>query len=157
MNPTRLSVALGTVATVWLAGATEALTEACPRDAGGGSWKPDDGPVWLLNPVGWPVGPMLLLAGLVLAATRSKWVGYAGAALVVSWIAVGIFVDLIPQHQVYRMQVEQGCKSLATDWAEMGVLALFALAYGWLGLRRHRMEVRRIVAARQNASAAQNI
>lgn len=157
MNPTRLSVALGSVATALLVGATEAFAEVCDKGAGGDSWMPEHGPVWLLNPVGWPFGLVLLLAGLVLAAVRSKWIGYAGAALIVSWIAVSIFVDLIPEHQVYRMQVEEGCKSLATDWAEVGVLALFALAYGWLGLRRHRVEARRIMAARKNDPAAQNV
>jgi hypothetical protein len=101
---------------------------------------PEHGPVWLLNPVGWPIGIIALLVGLLLAARGAKWIGYGVAAFLVSQIAVGVFVDLLPQHAVYRMQVEEGCKSVATDWADIGLLALFAIAYGWLGFRRHRAE-----------------
>jgi hypothetical protein len=157
MNSTRLSVVLGSLATAYLVGATEALAQVCDKGKGGDSWMLEHGAVWLLNPVGWPLGLIALLAWLLLAARGSKWFGYVGAALLVTWIATDVLIDLVPQHDVYRMQIKEGCRSVATDWADIGVLALFASAYGWLGLRRHRIEVKRIVAARRDEAAAQNV
>ena len=152
----RLSVAPGCIAMALLVGVTQAFAEVCDKGKGGESWMPAHGPVWLLNPVGWPLGLIALVAGLALAATRSKWIGYGGAALLASFIAVHSG-ELVERHEIYRAQVEEGCRTLATDWADVGVLAVFALAYAWLGLRRHRIEVRRIMAARQDNAAAQNI
>jgi hypothetical protein len=128
---------VGLAAAAWLP--VEALAEICDKGKGGDSWTEAHGPVWLLNPVGWPLGMIGLLLWLVLAARGPKWIGYSGAALLAAWLAVGV-IDLVEQHAVYRMQVAEGCRTLATDWADMGLLALFAIAYGWLGFRRHRAE-----------------
>jgi hypothetical protein len=126
-------------AAAWAPGA--ALAEVCDK-AVGEAWRTGDGPVWLLNPVGWPIGILALLAGLLLAARGAKWIGYGVAAFLVAQIAVRLFID---GGEMYRAQLDEGCRSLATDWADMGLLALFAMAYGWLGLRRHRAEMARIV------------
>ena len=133
---TRLRFGLIAAAT-WLP--AEAFAEICDKGAGGDAWMPEHGPVWLLNPVGWPLGLIGLLLWFVLAARGPKWVGYAGTALLAAWIAISL-LDVMQQHDVYRMQVKEGCRSLTTDWAEVGLLTLFAIAYGWLGFRRHRAE-----------------
>jgi hypothetical protein len=135
---TRLRFGLVAVA-IWLP--AEALAEICDKGAGGDAWMPEHGPVWLLNPVGWPIGILALTIGLLLAARGAKWIGYGVAAFLVSQITLRVFVDLLPQHDVYRMQVEEGCVSVITDWADIGLVTIFAIAYGWLGFRRHRAEV----------------
>src|SRR5262249_44000752 len=56
-----------------------AIAEVCDK-AVGDDWRPGDGPVWILNPVGWPIGSAVVIGGLFLAG-RLRWVGYLGASV----------------------------------------------------------------------------
>ena len=114
---------------------TAALAEICDK-AVSEDWVSAHGPVWLLNPVGFPFGLSFLIASLVLVAVlRSRMLALVLIALTASSIAVAVTVDLIPQHEIYLMQVSEGCRSLATDWMDVGVLSAFAAALFWLARR----------------------
>jgi hypothetical protein len=119
-----------------LTGFGPAAAEVCDKVVGEG-WQPSHGPVWLLNPVGFPVGLTILLAGLVLvAAVRSRWLGYSASGLVVLVGATLIFVHLMPEHDIYLASIKEGCRSYLTDVIDVALLLSFACAYAWLGHRR---------------------
>jgi hypothetical protein len=102
------------------------------------SWRASDGPVWLLNPVGWPLA--LLVGGLVLTALLPvRWLGYAAAAIVALLLAVGFLLDRLPDaNHIYDLMVREGCRSQRTDLWNSLVLACFALAYGLVGYWKQR-------------------
>ena len=56
-----------------------AMAEVCDK-AVGESWHPKNGPVWLLSPVGPPVGLVIMIGGL-LAAAKNRWIGYLGSGV----------------------------------------------------------------------------
>lgn len=113
---------------------TPSYAEVCDKAVGEG-WRPEHGPVWLLNPLGGtPFTLLILTAGLFLARTFS-WVGYLGSAALVSFAAALVFFDVIPEHDIYLMQIREGCRSHRTDLMDLGLIAAFAFAYTWLGYR----------------------
>jgi len=117
---------------------TLAGAEVCDK-AVGESWRPADGPVWLLNPVGLPIAVTILVSGLVLVAVaRLRWFGYLGSAFLVLNAAVLVFADLVPEHDIYLAQIREGCRSYRTDLMDVGLMTIFAVAYGWLGHRAKR-------------------
>jgi hypothetical protein len=116
---------------------TPSYAEVCDK-AAGESWRPEHGPVWLLNPVGGvPFTSLILVAGLFIAG-RYRWVGYLGSAILVAFAAVLAFADLIPEHDIYLMQVREGCRSHRADLMNLGLMTAFAVAYTWFGYRAHR-------------------
>ncbi len=118
-----------------LAVSRPAFAEICDK-AVGEDWRRAHGPVWLLNPVGFPFGMTILLVALVLVArAKRSWPGYVAAALAVASAASLALVDVIPDHDIYRMQVREGCRSFRTDVMQIALLVSFALAFGWLGFR----------------------
>lgn len=108
--------------------------EVCDK-ALGDSWRPSDGPVWLLNPVGWPLA--LLVGGLAMVIFfRLPWLGYVGSAVLVLVLLVGFCIDrLSDTAHVYEMMVREGCRSQRTDLLNGLMLACFAVVYGLLGYR----------------------
>jgi cell division protein FtsX len=142
MNSTRLSLALALIASALLVGATEALAHVCDTTIGD-AWRPEHGPVWLLNPVGWPVEAMVLLIGLLLAAKGPRWLGFGVAALIISLAAATVVLQLLPQPEIYRRELSEGCRSVVTGWADVGLMMLFAIATGWLAYRKYRVAVHR--------------
>jgi hypothetical protein len=110
-----------------------AHAEVCDKVVGE-SWRSADGPVWLLNPVGWPLA--LLVSGLLLVSIfKLKWLGYVAAALLLLYVLVFFCVDWFPDHQVYRYAIKEGCRSYHTDLMDAALMFCFALAYAWLGYR----------------------
>jgi hypothetical protein len=104
----------------------------------GDDWRPEHGPAGRLG----PLGALVLIAGLLAAMTR-PWIGYVGAALLVSCAALILFVDgAIPNGQVYQAAVREGCRSVALDVINAGLYCLLAFAYWWLGYRTDRAAVR---------------
>jgi hypothetical protein len=132
-------VRLATVAfTTTLVMLSPAVAEVCDK-AVGESWQPKDGPIWLLNPVGMPIAFIFLICGLVIVATtRLWWLGYVGSALLVANALALVFFDLIPEHEIYLAQIREGCRSYRTDLVNVGLMTIFAVAYGWLGHRAKR-------------------
>jgi len=128
-----------TFATSTLMMITSAAAEVCDK-AVGEAWQAEHGPVWLLNPVGFPIGLTLLICGLALVAvTRNRWIGIVGAVLLLLYASALVFADLVPQHYVYIAQIREGCRSYRTDLMDLALIATFALAYVWLGHRgKHR-------------------
>ncbi len=125
------------VACLFLAFAvTGADAEVCDKVMGD-HWRPEHGPAGRLGPLG-----ALLLVGGLLAAMRAPWIGYAGAALLVSYAALIMFVDVIPNHQAYQAAVREGCSSVALDVANAALYCFLAFAYWWLGYRADRAAVR---------------
>ena len=113
-----------------------AIAEVCDK-AVGDDWRPGDGPVWILNPVGWPIGSAVVIGGLFLAG-RLRWVGYLGASVLMLAAIALLFADLIPQHDIYLAEIREGCRSLRTDLMDLGFLIVAAAAYGFLGYRAGR-------------------
>jgi hypothetical protein len=118
-----------------------AYAEVCDK-AVGDNWLPSHGPVWLLNPVGFPFGLTIFLAGLLAVAFfRLRWVGYLAGTLLLLLAAISVSVDLIPQHDSYLATLREGCASLLTDWMNVGLVGAFAVAYVWLGHRARHSEL----------------
>jgi hypothetical protein len=124
---------------------TPVLGEVCDK-AVGESWLPEHGPVWLLNPVGFPFALVVLIGWLVLAGmSKSVWPGIIGAALLSLPVALGVADALTPDTEASDMwlaMLKEGCVSTRTQLMGTGVAAVFALAYALLGLRAryHRAE-----------------
>jgi hypothetical protein len=130
-------------APVLLSGTTLARAEVCDKVVGE-AWLPGDGPVWLLNPVGFPTGLVLLLGGLALLLILGlRWIGCLGSALLLFAATMMVSFDLIPQHEIYLAAVREGCRSYRTDLMNVGLYVALAAAYAWLA---HR--VRQKVASR---------
>jgi hypothetical protein len=137
MSCGRSALAACAVALLFLALAlTSAGAEVCDK-AMGDHWQPEHGPAGRLGP-----GVALLLIGGLLAAMRLPWVGYVGAALLISYAALIMFVDVIPNHDMYRFQVREGCRSVALDVINTALYCFLAFAYWWLGYRTDRLAVR---------------
>ena len=111
---------------------TGADAEVCDKFMGD-HWRPEDGPAGRLGP-----GVALLLLGGLLAAMRLPWVGYVGAALLISYAALLMFVG----HPLYQDAVREGCISVALDVINAGLYCFLAFAYWWLGYRTDRSAVR---------------
>jgi hypothetical protein len=121
-----------------LAVPSRAVAEVCDKVVGE-SWSPQHGPVWLLHPVGFPLGLTAIVSGLIIAALlRRAWLAYLGAVQLAIYGGIAVFADLIPQPEVYRSALKEGCRSVSTDIAEVALVALFALAYVWVGRRTRR-------------------
>jgi hypothetical protein len=118
--------------------AAPASAEVCDK-AVGETWQPNDGPVWLLNPVGFPYALLFFLGLLVLLViTRFRWLrwlAYAVSSFLVLGAALLLFADLIPQHEIYLMQVQEGCRSYRTDLMGLVVSLALAACFIWLGHR----------------------
>ncbi|HKY88250.1 MAG TPA: hypothetical protein VJL90_15945 [Pseudorhodoplanes sp.] len=115
-----------------------ALAEVCDKAAGGENWRQDHGPVWLLNPVGGiPYTLLILILGLLLAK-RFRWIGYVAAFMLAANAAILIFADLVPEHDIYLMQIREGCRSYRTDLMNLGLISIFVIAYAWFGYRAAR-------------------
>jgi hypothetical protein len=125
----------GAVFLLMLAAQTPAVAEVCDK-AVGDSWRLEDGPVWFLNPTGFPTG-LTILIGFLLVVTIAKrrWLAYLMSSVVIIAAAIAIFADLLPQHAIYLAQLREGCRSLPTDLLDVGILILFALLYVWMGHR----------------------
>ena len=112
-----------------------ALAEVCDK-AVGESWYPSHGPVWLLNPLGFPFGLSALVTGLVMiAALRRPWLAYAGSMMLALYLASIAFADLIPEHEIYLAQIREGCRAYRTDLLDVGIVFVFAAMYLWIGRR----------------------
>jgi hypothetical protein len=110
---------------------TAASAEVCDK-AVGDDWRSEHGPVWLLNPVGFPVDLTLLIGGLALVRiTRQRWLGYVALGLIALSI-YGHLYDVILQHQVYQFELSEGCRSVATDLLNVVLLIAFFGAFFWL-------------------------
>jgi hypothetical protein len=120
---------------------TTASAEICDK-AVGEAWRSEHGPVWLLNPVGFPLGLTNLVGGLILLAVVRvqwlQWFGYGVSALLVLGNISLVLADLIPQHDIYLAQIREGCRSYRTDLMSMGLTLAFAVIYAWLGYRVRR-------------------
>jgi hypothetical protein len=124
---------------------TIANAEICDK-AVGDAWRREHGPVWLLNPVGFPFGLIFLAGTLILLAVVRiqwfQWLGYFVAALLLLGTFLLIVADLIPQHDIYMAQIREGCRSYRTDLMNVAVSVPLAAFYAWLGYRvRHRAAV----------------
>jgi hypothetical protein len=115
---------------------TSADAEVCDKVMGD-DWRREHGPAGRLG----PFSILILIAGLLVAMKR-PWIGYAGAALLVSYAALIMFVDLIPNHQAYQAAVREGCSSVALDVTNAALCCFLAFAYWWLGYRTDRAAVR---------------
>jgi hypothetical protein len=126
------------LALVFLAFAlTSAGAEVCDKLMGD-DWRSEHGPAGRLG----PFGALVLIGGLA-AAMKLPWVGYLGAALLVSYAALILFVEgAIPNDHVYQAAVREGCRSVALDVINAGLYCLVAFAYWWLGYRTDRAAVR---------------
>ena len=123
--------------------ASPVAAEVCDK-ALGESWRQSDGPVWMLNPVGFPIGLTILIATLaLLVITKSDWSAYVAAGLAMSFAALGIW-DMIEDHFVYQAEIREGCRSIRTDIMQFALLTAFAAAYGWLGYRLSKKNVKAI-------------
>jgi hypothetical protein len=118
-----------------------ANAEICDK-AVGETWRSEDGPVWLLNPVGFPSALTILIGGLILLAMakarRFQWFGYVVSAFLVLIAAIAVSADLIPQHDIYLAQIREGCRSYRTDLMNVALFLAFALMYAWQGYRIRR-------------------
>ena len=111
-----------------------ALAEVCDK-AVGESWMPKDGPVWILNPAGFPSAIVFAtLTFLLVLATKSRVVGILAAALAMSYAAIHI-LDVVENHPVYQAMLREGCRSIATDLLQIGIYTTFATLVSWLGYR----------------------
>jgi hypothetical protein len=115
---------------------TSAEAEVCDKLMGG-DWRREQGAPGRLG----MLGTLVLLGGL-LAAMKRPWIGYAGAALLVSYVALILVVDVIVNHQAYQAAVREGCRSVALDVIDAGFYCLLAFAYWRLGYRADRAAVR---------------
>jgi hypothetical protein len=115
-----------------------AHAEVCDK-AVGESWRPADRPVWLLNPAGWPIAFAVLIGGMIVVDfLKLRWVGYLVSGLLVIYVVVLVFADLIPQHYIYQQEVREGCRSFKADLADAALMLFFAGSYAWLGYRAKR-------------------
>ena len=114
------------------------LAEVCDK-AVGDRWMPGDGPVWLLNPTGFPWGLAVLTGGLILAGVaKGSLPAFTGAAFVWLYVVMGVASALVPDKDANAMWLamqSEGCVSTRTELMNTGVLAAFALAYMILGFR----------------------
>src|SRR5205807_5307361 len=112
-----------------------AVAEVCDKTVGE-RWQPEDGPIWLLNPVGFPLGLALLICGVVaVAIVGRRSIGYLGAALLMSIAAAGVFADLVSEHDIYLAQIREACRSYQTDLMDVALITAFAFGCGWVGYR----------------------
>ena len=110
-----------------------ASAEVCDKAVGEG-WRSENGPVWLLNPNGFPIGLAILIGGLVLVvATKLRWFAYLVSAFLVFSAGGIVFADLVPGHDIYLAQIREGCRSYQTDLMDVGLIITFGFAYAWLG------------------------
>ena len=111
-----------------------AFADVCDK-AVGESWMPEDGPVWILNPAGFPSGIVFFtLMVLLVLATKSRVVGILAAALAISYAAIHI-LDVVENHPVYRAMIREGCRSIPTDLIQIAIFTTFAALVSWLGVR----------------------
>jgi hypothetical protein len=117
---------------------TPALAEVCDKAVGEG-WMPSHGPVWLFNPVGFPFALAFLIGWLVLAAmSKHSWSGFTGAVVISLLLALDVADRMLPDKQaieMWLMMLREGCVSTRTRLMDTGALAVFALAYAFLGFR----------------------
>jgi hypothetical protein len=117
---------------------TLASAEVCDKVVGE-SWRTADGPVWLLNPSGFPFGLLFLAVVFVLVvAVKLWWLAYAVSALLVLGDVLYVLVDLIPDHDIYRAAIYEGCRSYRADLMDVGLRLLLAVTFIWLGYRAGR-------------------
>ncbi len=127
-----------------LAFISPASAEVCDK-AVGNSWRVVNGPVWLLNPPGFPFGAMMLVSALlVVFVTRKAMLAYIAAGLALLSGMVILAADVIPQHDVYLSELREGCRSVRTDLADVAILAAFVLVCASLGLRFRRHNAKAI-------------
>ena len=114
---------------------TSVLAEVCDK-AVGESWSPSDGPVWLLNPIGWPLA--FIVGGLIVVFVfRLRWVGYAVSAILALYLLLGFYLDSLPDPAHFaEMMLREGCRSRLTDLLTDLAVACFAALYGLLGYWR---------------------
>ncbi|HKA74997.1 MAG TPA: hypothetical protein VKE26_24545 [Xanthobacteraceae bacterium] len=121
-----------------LAVPTLANAEVCDKVVGE-NWRTADGPVWLLNPSGFPLGLVMLIGCLVLVlAARLWWLGLAVSALLASGSLLYVLVDLLPDQDIYRAARYEGCRSYQTDLLDLGLRLFLAVVFAWLGYRARR-------------------
>jgi hypothetical protein len=98
-------------------------------------WRPQDGPAWMPDlATSVPIG-FILVGGLaIVAVLKLRWLGYCATAILLLMMAV-MLADIIQADDVYKAAASEGCRSLATDLLNIGMLGASALAYLWLGHR----------------------
>src|SRR5713101_4537489 len=122
----RYALAAAIVGVATLLQQTAATAEVCDK-AVGENWRPWDGPVWLLNPVGFLIGLTALVGAVALVVvTRQRWLGYVASGLL-ALVIVGDLSDIISLHEVYRYELKEGCRSVPTDLFDIGLLTTFAV------------------------------
>jgi hypothetical protein len=111
---------------------TPVFAELCDK-AVGESWRPEHGPVWLLNPVGFPIGLAVLTGVLVwVGVAKSGWPGFICASLILGIVAIGLMPTNDPD-PMWLSLLKEGCISERANLMNTYVLVAFAFAYAFLG------------------------
>jgi hypothetical protein len=111
---------------------TPVFAELCDK-AVGENWGPEHGPVWLLNPVGFPTGLAVLTGVLVwVGVAKSGWPGFVCASLILVIVAIG-FIPTNDPDPMWLALFKEGCISERTNLMNTYVLVVFGFAYAFLG------------------------
>jgi hypothetical protein len=139
----QLPLRVGELVLLFLSIPTPVFGELCDK-AVGESWLPEHGPVWLLNPVGFPTGLAVLTGVLVwVGIAKGGWPGFICASLILVIVAIGLMPVDDPD-PMWLALLKEGCFSERANLMNTYVLIVFALAYAFLGFRARKRRAKTV-------------